>query len=180
MKILKKEVVQKSDFLEFVKTNYMNTRNRLSTWFWCRRPKSRKAVVIACMVDDKLVVIKEFRIPVENYEIGFPAGLIDSGETPEDAVRRELEEETGLKVEEILHISPAVLSSAGLTDEAVHLAFVKASGTPNKDKLEASEDIDTSLLTRDEVEALMKDSEYPFGKTAYSVMRAFVKYGEIW
>ena len=98
MKILKKEVVQKSDFLEFVKTNYMNTRNRLSTWFWCRRPKSRKAVVIACMVEDKLVVIKEFRVPVETYEIGFPAGLIDSGETPEDAVRRELEEETGLKV----------------------------------------------------------------------------------
>lgn len=180
MKIHKREVVQKSPFLEFVKTNYANTKNKLATWYWCRRPNSRKAVVIACMVDDKLVVIKEFRVPVENYEIGFPAGLIDYGETPEGAVRRELEEETGLKVEEILHISPAVLSSAGLTDEAVHLAFVRASGIPNKDKLEESEDIDTSLLTRNEVEALMKDSKYPFGKTAYSVMRTFVKYGEIW
>ena len=80
---------------------------------------------------------------------------------------------------EIFHISPPVLSSAGLTDEAVHLAYVKVEGEPNKDKLEASEDIETSLLTQSAVELLMKSSVYPIGKLAYAVMKNFVRYGEI-
>ena len=179
MRILEKVVNLKTKFVEFVTTKYINMDGKESEWCWVRRPNGRKAVVIACMVDDKLVVIKEFRVPIEGYEIGFPAGLIDEGESPEDAVRRELEEETGLKVEKILHISKPVISSAGITDEAVHMAYVKATGKPNKDKLEASEDIDTFLLDKDEVAALMMYGDEPIGKSAYCVMRNFAKFGDI-
>ena len=181
MKIVSKKVRSRTKFLEFVTTTYLNTKNKLSQWDWVRRAGGAKAVVIACLVGDKLAVIKEFRVPIEGYELGFPAGLIDAGETPEDAVRRELEEETGLFVERILHISPAVISSAGLSNESVHLAFVEASGTPNKDKLEDSEDIETFLMSRDDVAVAMESdgSEYSIGKTAYGIMRTFVKFGEI-
>ena len=180
MKIISTKSLKKTKFLEMVATNYINMRNQPAQWWWVRRPKGVKAVVIAAITEDgKLVVTKEFRVPVQNYELGFPAGLIDDGESPEDAVRRELEEETGLKVKEIFDISPEVLSSAGLTNEAVHLAYVKVEGEPNKDKLEASEDIDTMLMTQADVEALMKAGEYPIGKLAYAVMKNFVRYGEI-
>lgn len=180
MKIIGKKRNHGTKFLEFITTNYINMNKKPSQWFWVRRPNAQKAVVIAAVTEDnKLVVIREYRVPIEGYEVGFPAGLIDEGETPEDAVRRELEEETGLKVEEIMHISPAVLSSAGLTDEAVHMAYVRVSGTPNTDKLEASEDIETFLLDKDEVTALMIHGEEPIGKSAYCVMRNFAKFGEI-
>ena len=180
MKTISSKILKKTKFLEMMVTNYINTLNKPAQWWWVRRPKGTKAVVIAAITEDgKLVVTKEFRVPINDYELGFPAGLIDPEETPEDAVRRELEEETGLKVKEIFHISPPVLSSAGLTDEAVHLAYVKVEGEPNKDKLEASEDIETSLLTQSAVELLMKSSVYPIGKLAYAVMKNFVRYGEI-
>lgn len=200
IKIVNKKVLKKTPFLEFVQTNYMNTHRQLAQWVWCRRPKSRKAVVIIAVVetpiysdglyphiedyDRKLVITNEYRVPIEGYELGFPAGLMDKGETPEDTVRRELEEETGLIVDEIMHISPAVLSSAGMTDEAVHLAYVKVSGKPNKDKLEASEDIDTYLLEQTQIQALLNESfeddvEYTIGKSAYSIMRTFAKFGDI-
>ena len=185
MKIINTKSLKKTRFLEMVVTNYINTVNKPSQWWWVRRPKGVKAVVIVAVnQEDKLVVTKEFRVPVQNYEIGFPAGLIDAGESPEDAVRRELEEETGLIVEEVMHISPEVLSSAGLTNEAVHLAYVKVSGEPNKDKLEASEDIDTMLLTQSEVTDLLfkandDDYEYSIGKLAYAEMKNFSRYGEI-
>ncbi len=180
IKICGHEILKKTPFVEFVQTKYMNTNNKLAHWAFARRPKGRKAVVIAAVNEDnKLIVIREYRVPIEGYELGFPAGLIDAGENPEDAVRRELGEETGLKVEEIMHISPAVLSSAGITDEAIHMAYVKVSGTPNKDKLEASEDIDTFMLDREEVGTLMGLTEDAIGKSAYCVMRNFVKFGEI-
>lgn len=182
MKIVNTKSLKKTKFLEMVVTNYINMKNRPSQWWWVRRPKGVKAVVIVAMTqDNKLVVTKEYRVPVQNYEIGFPAGLIDEDESPEDAVRRELEEETGLIVDEVLHISPAVLSSAGLTDEAVHLAYVKVSGEPNKDKLEASEDIETMLLSGMDVGELLTNGEnkYPIGKLAYAEMRNFARHGEI-
>src|SRR5437773_2697748 len=43
----------------------------------------------------RLVVLKEFRVPLGDYEYTCPAGLIESGETLESTVRRELQEETG-------------------------------------------------------------------------------------
>ena len=180
MKIISTKSIKKTKFLEMVVTNYINMKNKPAQWWWVRRPKGVKAVVIAAITDDnKLVVTKEFRVPIQNYEIGFPAGLIDQDETPEDAVRRELKEETGLVVDEIMHISPEVISSAGLSNEAVHLAYVRVSGTPNIDMLEESEDIETYLLSKDEVGALLMSREDVFGKLAYGVMRNFAKFGEI-
>lgn len=43
----------------------------------------------------KTLVISQFRPPLNCWSIEFPAGLIDEGETPEEAAKRELEEETG-------------------------------------------------------------------------------------
>jgi len=180
MKIISTKSVAKTKFLEMLVTNYINTKNHPAQWWWVRRPKGVKAVVIAAITtDNKLVVTKEFRIPIQGYEYGFPAGLIDSEESPEDAVRRELQEETGLIVDEIMHISSEVLSSAGMTNEAVHIAYVKVSGIPNKDKLEASEEIDTYLMDKDEISALLNDTTDSIGKLAYSIMRTFSKYGTI-
>ncbi len=193
MKILSKKMVHSTKFLDMMVTNYMNTKKQLAQWFWVARKGGQKAVVIIAIHEQpvksedgedmepirSLVVTKEFRVPVEDYEYGFPAGLIDPGEAPEDAVRRELNEETGLVVDEIMHISPAVISSAGLSNEAVHLAWVRVSGEPSKDKLEASEDIETYLMGRSDVAELLAKDGVVFGKTAYPEMRRFAQTGNI-
>lgn len=43
----------------------------------------------------ELLLEKQFRAPAEKVVIEFPAGLVDEGETPEQAALRELKEETG-------------------------------------------------------------------------------------
>ena len=44
--------------------------------------------------EKKLVMIKEFRVALGGYQYGFPAGLVDKGESVEEAGKRELFEET--------------------------------------------------------------------------------------
>ncbi|MBQ5768617.1 MAG: NUDIX hydrolase, partial [Clostridiales bacterium] len=67
-----------------------------------QREKCDAVVLIITSPDgNKLLLNKEFRMAVGCFAINFPAGLIDEGETPEDAAARELWEETGLKLTSI-------------------------------------------------------------------------------
>jgi ADP-ribose pyrophosphatase len=129
---------------------------------------------------DKLLVIKEFRVPINNHEYAFPAGLLDKSEDPLAASFRELEEETGLKVVKKLLISPPMISSAGLSDECVAYVLVEANGRLSTKKQEATEDITPMLLTRKQVgdlchrrgkfkDAIISAKMWPF-LLAYSVL----------
>ena len=74
------------------------------------------------------LLVEQFRPPVGQVTVEFPAGLIDEGETPEDAALRELREETGYvgeKCRVVPQVSRQVNMSPGLTDETVHVVVVE-------------------------------------------------------
>ena len=52
----------------------------------------------------KFLLVRQFRPTIEQETIEFPAGHIDPGETPEEAVRRELLEETGFIAKEMIFL----------------------------------------------------------------------------
>ncbi|HEY2588771.1 MAG TPA: NUDIX hydrolase [Tepidisphaeraceae bacterium] len=100
---------------------------------------------------ESLVVTKEYRCPLGGYYYGFPAGLVDEGETPAQAAARELKEETGLEGVEITKISPPVFSSAGLTDESAVLVYMTVAGEASNAGQDESEDIETLFLSGDQL-----------------------------
>jgi ADP-ribose pyrophosphatase len=112
------------------------------------------AVVVVAIVKGNVVVTSEFRLPLNGFEYGFPAGLIDKGETVEQAAARELEEETGLKVKKLLQISPPITSSSGLTDEAVTMVIVEAEGEITDQGQESLETISVELMNLTEINRL--------------------------
>lgn len=73
-----------------------------------------------------MLLIKEFRYPVNDYVISTPSGLIEQGEDIKSAVLRELYEEVGYTQDQI-EINQVLLpsySAVGLSDEQVASAFV--------------------------------------------------------
>lgn len=187
-KIISKKPVAETDFLNLMVTSFQNKKGDVGSWSFAERPKQRAAVIIYALVDantdnPKLVITKEFRVPIENYEHGMPAGLIDAGEGIMETAKRELEEETGLKVvKEIRRHSPKVYNSAGALNEGCYLCFVEADGTPSTDKNEDDEDISVMVLDRKEAEELMKsgyDDDNNFGAKAWLVLQRFVDHGDI-
>ena len=104
---------------------------------------------------NRLVVTKEFRIPIWDYEYGFATGLIDDGEDTAETVKRELKEETGLELVKINHVSRPVYSSAGMSDESCSMVLVEVEGTVSNQWLEDSEDIETLLMDVEQIRELL-------------------------
>ena len=80
------------------------------------KPSSREAVMIMPIVDDHIILIREYAVGTESYELGFPKGLIDPGETVMEAANRELKEEVGFGAHQMvflkkLSMAPSYFSS---------------------------------------------------------------------
>jgi len=128
---------------------------------------------------EKIVIIREYRVALAGEEYGFPAGLVDEGETVEAAARRELLEETGLTVTRVIEVGPPVYSSAGMTDESVAMVYVECDGEPSAAGNEGVEQIEVILASGAEVGRLCADPELKFDAKAWLVLTAFVKHGRL-
>ena len=78
------------------------------------------AAILAVDGADQLTLVRQYRVPVAASMLELPAGFIDAGESPLEAARRELAEETGLHGGEWAEVA-AFYTSSGFTDERVHL-----------------------------------------------------------
>ena len=86
------------------------------------RPSTREAVMIVPIVDDHLILIREYAVGTESYELGFSKGLIDPGESVFEAANRELKEEVGFGANDLtflkkLSMAPSYFSSKIETDQ---------------------------------------------------------------
>ncbi|HEY8891133.1 MAG TPA: NUDIX hydrolase [Clostridium sp.] len=119
-------------------------------------------IIVATHVDEnKLVIIKQFRIPLNDYVYEVPAGLVDYGEDFKTTVRRELKEETGLDLIQIDYekTKSKAYISTGMTDESVALVYCTCNGNLSKDYLEPDEDIEVMLLSKSEAKSLINSNE---------------------
>lgn len=93
-KIMKVETVARSRLftIESVDLTFSNGAERV---YERMRPSDREAVMIVPIIDDELLLIQEYAVGIESYELGFPKGLIDPGEGVLEAANRELMEEVG-------------------------------------------------------------------------------------
>ena len=118
-------------------------------------------IVATHIAQDKLVVIKQFRVPLNDYVYEIPAGLIDYGEDFKITVSRELKEETGLDLIQIDYdkTKSKAYISPGMTDESAALVYCTCSGEISKDFLEPDEDIEVMLLSKEEAKILISSNE---------------------
>ncbi len=99
------------------------------------------AIVFPLTKSNEVVLVRQYRPPIERVELGLPAGLVEEGEDPEKAARRELLEETGYGGGEWEPLG-SLASSPSLKDNRAHLFLardVERSAAPDPDEHELVE-----------------------------------------
>jgi ADP-ribose pyrophosphatase len=190
MRILKTEKVTDERWLNLFAATFEHHGHQGRWLFASRKGKPYQsagadAVVIVPVLrvpgeEPRLVLVREFRVPAGGYTYGFPAGLLEAGESVEETVRREMVEETGLEVTAVKKVSPPLYSSSGMSDETAAMAFVDVRPAPGgRPPPEAAEDIEVVLLDHAGVCRLCEAPDLPIDAKAWTMLYLYQQLGQI-
>ena len=190
-KIKEVEVLAKTKFLSLYNAKYENKNGKERNWTIASRKENDvltktliqgkedkvDAVVIVAFHkrEKKLVLVKQFRVPINDYIYELPAGLVDEGEEAIVSLKRELKEETGLEVIEIIPSMgrDKVYLSPGMTDESVNLVYCMCDGEISKDGLEDDEDLEPLLISKEEAKVILQ-SDSKIDIKCLMVLQSFI------
>lgn len=120
-KIIGTKTISEGKFLRLVNINWRDSEGNMRKWETVERTTGADIVsVIPVMDNGKIILIEQFRPPVGKMVIEFPAGLCDKDENLENAVLRELQEETGYQSNNIQKLFAGPVSS-GLSSEYLNV-----------------------------------------------------------
>jgi ADP-ribose pyrophosphatase len=144
--IVKSEIVHKGRIVDLQVDHVRLPSGRVAVREVVKHPGG--VVVVPVMDDGRLLLVRQFRYPLRTFILEFPAGKLDSGQTPIETAKRELEEETGY-VAGNMHPEFSFCTSPGFCDEVIHL-FVATKLTRTAQRLEEGEHITVESYTVDE------------------------------
>lgn len=140
-------------------------------------PRPDAVSIVGRTANDTLLMIREFRYPLNSWCIAFPAGLVEPGEDLTACADRELREETGYGIVEGTRaraLPQAGYSSTGLTDEAVQI--IVADIEPKEDAHpEPNELIETFELPVEGIAHFLDTNTTPIGTRAQLMLEALSK-----
>lgn len=155
-----------------------------SRYDWVRNPRNARSLkalilesadwvnIVALTPEKKVVVVRQYRFGVGKTTLELPAGIMDAGETPEQAAIRELKEETGYtsanwKYLGWVETNPAFLNN--LCHQWLALDVVKTSAP----ELDEGEEISVAELSLEEVRFEIEQGNMRNSLTVLSLSRVF-------
>ncbi|MEW9121145.1 MAG: NUDIX hydrolase [Thermotaleaceae bacterium] len=134
--------------------------------------RHRNAVAVVALDEEKnLLLVEQFRYPLGQKLTELPAGLIDEGEAPLEAAKRELEEETGYAAED-WRLLTEFYPSGGVHDEKIYIYLaqkIKYAAAPH---LDGDEILTCSKISFSDMVEQVRGGRIHDGKTIIGVLLA--------
>ncbi len=129
--------------------------------------------------EGKIVMIKQYRHALGDISIEIPGGCVDaSDDNLEKACARELLEETGYVFEKFTYLCKTS-ANPSTNNNLMHVFLAEGGGWQKPPKLDEGEDIETLLLSVEEVKQLIKENKIIQSMHITALMYAFLKLGVI-
>lgn len=122
---------------------------------------------VPVLEDGRLLLIRQFRYPLQKFILELPAGKLDSGQSPADTIARELEEEAGYHSTS-LEFACSFYTSPGISNELIYLFIARGLETVPQ-RLEEGEHITPEAHTLEECLEKIRSGEIADGKTILGI-----------
>ncbi len=182
MKYQKIEKIHDGEYLDYYHVTYEDEQGHEKVYEMVSRDKeidsmeklydhSTDAVVMIVNdpSDEHVVLLREFRLELGRTIYGFPAGLIDEGETAAECAVRELKEETGLDMVRIRDVLKGAFCAVGISNETTSCVIGTATGQFSHHD-EGGEEIDAAWYSKEEVRELIRTEYFGSWAQAYCYM----------
>ena len=120
--------------------------------------------------ESKLILVEQYRYPVESTLLEIPAGKLDKGEDPADCAGRELHEEIGATGGKLIHLA-SFYTSPGFSDEILHL-YLATDFERKENKLDEDEFLHVYVMDLGDTVSLIKKGKIMDAKTIIGIFLA--------
>ncbi len=169
-KINKSNEIYKGKHFSFVTEDITLPNGVTSEIAMVRHPGS--TAIVPLLDDHTVVMIWQYRHPIREYVIEIPAGTMEPGESPLNCAKRELEEETGFKANELVELSHIHMLPA-YSDEKIYLYLAKNLSV-SQQNLDEGEIIHTVKYSLDETMRLINNGRITDALTIMAIYRTWV------
>lgn len=128
--------------------------------------------------DGKVVMVKQYRRGSDSIEIELPGGVSEDGESMEEAVLREVKEETGYEFDTIEFLGKTS-ANPSTTNNFAHFFLATGGVKVAEQQLDDTEEVEVLLMTIDEVKALVKENKMAQSLHVNAIFYALAKLGEL-
>lgn len=133
--------------------------------------RSKREVVRHCLASailaindkDEVLLERQYRYPYDEIITEIPAGKCDPGEDPMETAKRELEEETGYRSEEMIYLGK-IYPTCAYTDEVIHI-FLAKNLVRTHQHLDDGESLEYDFVPMAELRRAIQENRIPDAKT---------------
>ena len=134
-------------------------------------------VTVIPVMGDSFLMVRQWRHGEQGLSTEFPGGVIDAGEDPETAARRELKEETGAEAEKLTYLG-RVNPNPALFANHTHFFCAQDLRMTGEQELDSNEFLNYMKIPKTEVFAKMGSPEYPHALMAAALCLYRQQFGE--
>jgi ADP-ribose pyrophosphatase len=133
---------------------------------------------VAITEDNKVLMVNQYRHAAEIVSLEIPGGVIDNGETPEQALRRELLEETGYQFDDF-ELLCIIYANPSTADNHTYCYLARGGKKIQEQHLDDQEEIVVETFTVPEVKKLLADNKIAQALHCTGLFYALMKLGEL-
>lgn len=161
-KVTSSEIVHENLWWKYKHDKYLSSDGVEGDYYYGEC--SGAAMVVPVLDDGRLVLINQYRYLSDRFNVEFPCGGLNENESPALAAQRELLEETGFKINELVNIGSFESSRTFLKDR-IHIFVASGLEKVTEQKLEQTELIEVIYRRVDEFDDMIKRGEIQDGQT---------------
>ncbi len=170
-KTLRSEYISKHRYFTARNDSYQTPAGKIvEPYFVVELPTSVAAMAVTEEAD--VILIRQYRYPVNEELIEIPGGFIDADELPQQAIERELLEETGYTFSSF-HYLGVTVANPGVLNNYTHMFVALGGKKTAKQSLDDNEEIEIMLKPLQDVKTMLLHNEIKQSMHALCMFHAF-------